>query len=32
SERNEQVLESPSVLEDDPTGDAWMMRVEKLDE
>jgi glycine cleavage system H protein len=32
SERNEDVLESPAVLEDDPTGDAWMLRVEKLDE
>lgn len=32
SERNEEILEQPSVLEDDPTGDAWMLRVEKLDE
>lgn len=32
SERNEELLEQPSVLEDDPTGDAWMLRVEKLDE
>jgi glycine cleavage system H protein len=32
SERNEELIEQPSVLEDDPTGDAWMLRVEKLDE
>ena len=32
SERNEELLEQPSVLEDDPTGDAWMLRVERLDE
>ena len=31
-ERNEEVLEQPSVLEDDPTGDAWMLRVEMLDD
>jgi glycine cleavage system H protein len=32
AERNEDILEQPAVLEDDPTGDAWMLRVEKLDE
>ena len=32
SERNEEILEQPNVLEDDPTGDAWMLRVEKLDD
>jgi len=32
TERNEEILEQPTVLEDDPTGDAWMLRVEKLDE
>ncbi|HEY8280640.1 MAG TPA: hypothetical protein VIH99_13505 [Bdellovibrionota bacterium] len=31
SERNEEIMEQPGVLEDDPTGDAWMLRVEKLD-
>lgn len=29
-ERNEEVLEHPSLLEDDPTGDAWLLRAEKL--
>lgn len=28
-ERNEEILEQPSILEDDPTGDAWMLKVEK---
>ena len=32
AERNDEVLEQPGVLEDDPTGDAWLLRVEKLDE
>lgn len=32
SERNEEVLDQPTTLEDDPTGDAWMLRVEILDE
>jgi len=32
TERNEEVIEQPGVLEDDPTGDAWMMRAEKLDD
>jgi glycine cleavage system H protein len=27
-ERNEQVLSQLSLLEDDPTGDAWLLRVE----
>ncbi len=31
SERNEEILEQPGILEDDPTGDAWMLRVEQLD-
>jgi glycine cleavage system H protein len=31
SERNEEILEQPGILEDDPTGDAWMLRVEKMD-
>lgn len=28
-ERNEEILQQPSFLEDDPTGDAWVLRVEK---
>ena len=28
-EVNEEVISTPSVLEDDPTGDAWILRVEK---
>ena len=32
TERNKEILESPAILEDDPTGDAWMIRVEKLDD
>jgi glycine cleavage system H protein len=31
TERNEEVLGQPSLLEDDPTGDAWLLRVERLD-
>ncbi len=31
-ERNNEILESPAILEDDPTGDAWMLRVERLDD
>lgn len=31
SERNPQIMEQPGTLEDDPTGDAWMLRVECLD-
>lgn len=32
SERNEEILEQPGILEDDPTGDAWMLRVERMDD
>ncbi len=32
AERNEEILEQPSVLEDDPTGDAWLLRVERMDD
>lgn len=32
TERNKEILQQPSLLEDDPTGDAWMIRVEKLDD
>ncbi|RZA00920.1 MAG: glycine cleavage system protein H [Proteobacteria bacterium] len=28
-EVNEQVVDQPSQLEDDPTGDAWILRVER---
>jgi glycine cleavage system H protein len=31
SERNEELLSQPAMVEDDPTGDAWMLRAEKLD-
>lgn len=31
SERNNEIVETPSILEDDPTGDAWMIRVERLE-
>ena len=31
SERNEELIEQPAVLEDDPTGDAWLIRAERLD-
>lgn len=29
-ERNDQVIEQPSILEDDPTGDAWILRAERI--
>jgi glycine cleavage system H protein len=29
-ERNEDLMEQPAVLADDPTGDAWLLRVERL--
>jgi len=32
TERNEEVIEQPATVEDDPTGDAWMIRAEKLDD
>lgn len=32
TERNDEVVEQSSVLEDDPTGDAWLLRVERIDE
>lgn len=28
-EVNQEVISQPSVLEDDPTGDAWILRVER---
>ena len=28
---NEELIEQPAVLEDDPTGDAWLIRAERLD-
>lgn len=31
TERNEELLEQPAMIEDDPTGDAWVLRVEKVD-
>jgi len=31
TERNEEVLSQPALIEDDPTGDAWVLRVERLD-
>lgn len=30
-ERNEIIMEQPALLEDDPTGDAWLLKVEKRD-
>ncbi len=30
-ERNEVLIDQPTVMEDDPTGDAWIVRVEKVD-
>jgi len=30
-ERNEEVLGQPGLLEDDPTGDAWVLRAERVD-
>lgn len=32
TERNNEILEQPALVEDDPTGDAWMVRVEKLND
>ncbi len=31
TERNEEVLSQPALIEDDPTGDAWILRAEKMD-
>lgn len=31
TERNEELLGQPSLVEDDPTGDAWLLRAERLD-
>jgi len=30
TERNQEMFENPAILEDDPTGDAWMLRGERL--
>lgn len=32
TESNQEMRENPAILEDDPTGDAWMLRAERLDE
>jgi glycine cleavage system H protein len=32
TERNQEMIENPAILEDDPTGDAWMLRAERLDD
>lgn len=32
SERNEELLAQPALVEDDPTGDAWILRAERIDE
>ncbi len=32
TERNKEILGQPAMVEDDPTGDAWIVRVEKLDD
>lgn len=32
TERNKEIMQQPALVEDDPTGDAWMVRVEKLDD
>lgn len=29
-ETNQEVLDQPSIVEDDPTGDAWLLRAEKV--
>jgi glycine cleavage system H protein len=31
TERNEELLEQPALIEDDPTGDAWILRAERID-
>lgn len=31
TERNDELLEQPALVEDDPTGDAWVLRAERLD-
>lgn len=28
-ERNDEIIDQPNILEDDPTGDAWLLKVEK---
>lgn len=30
-ERNDELLGQPALLEDDPTGDCWILRAEKID-
>ena len=32
TERNQEMIENPAILEDDPTGDAWMLRAERMDD
>lgn len=32
TERNDELLSQPSLVEDDPTGDAWILRAERIDE
>jgi glycine cleavage system H protein len=32
TERNEELLSQPALVEDDPTGDAWILRAERIDE
>lgn len=32
TERNQELLDNPALLEDDPTGDAWLLRAERMDE
>lgn len=31
-ELNEDLLENPALLEDDPTGDAWLIRIQRVGE
>lgn len=32
TERNEELVGQPSLVEDDPTGDAWILRAERINE
>ena len=32
SELAEELLSQPALVEDDPTGDAWILRAERIDE
>lgn len=32
TERNEELISQPALVEDDPTGDAWILRAERINE